>query len=77
MSSSSVAWRDRAQSRNVSKRGLELGNILRDHTVATAVAGPGGVASEEYQVGPSGPETEHRHEEEFSKEASPGEDRPE
>jgi circadian clock protein KaiC len=31
----------------VSQRGLELGNILRDHTVATSVAGPGAVAAAE------------------------------
>jgi hypothetical protein len=29
----------------VSKRGLELGNILRDHAVATTVEGPGTVAA--------------------------------
>jgi len=28
----------------VSERGLELGNVLRDHTLATTVAGPGSVA---------------------------------
>jgi circadian clock protein KaiC len=31
----------------VSQKGLELGRILRDHTVATAVAGPTAVAAEE------------------------------
>jgi circadian clock protein KaiC len=31
----------------VSQKGLELGRILRDHTVATAVAGTGAVAAEE------------------------------
>jgi circadian clock protein KaiC len=31
----------------VSARGLELGNILRDHTVATAVAGQGAITADE------------------------------
>jgi len=31
----------------VSHRGLELGNILRDHTVATAVAGQGAITADE------------------------------
>ena len=31
----------------VSQRGLELGKILRDHTVARAVLGPGAVAADE------------------------------
>jgi len=31
----------------VSERGLELGNVLRDHTLATTVAGPGSVAPAE------------------------------
>jgi circadian clock protein KaiC len=31
----------------VSERGLELGNALRDHTLATTVAGPGGVKATE------------------------------
>jgi circadian clock protein KaiC len=31
----------------VSKRGLELGNVLRDHTVATTITGPGAVAAAE------------------------------
>jgi circadian clock protein KaiC len=31
----------------VSQKGLELGNILRDYTLATTVAGPGSVAAAE------------------------------
>jgi len=31
----------------VSERGLELGNILRDHTVATTTAGQGAVTATE------------------------------
>ena len=31
----------------VSERGIELGNVLRDHTLATTVAGPGSVAAAE------------------------------
>ena len=46
--------------------------VLTDHTLATTVAGPSAVSgSRVSKFGPSGPETEHRHEEEFSKEAPP------
>jgi circadian clock protein KaiC len=55
----------------VSKKGLDLGVVLSDHTVATHVAGQvssRGRASSNF--GPFRPEFELRHEEEFSNEAT-------